>query len=194
MPQSIHILGLEATHLAHLEPCRRCQHALGLARRRRAAPGQAMRGHEPPDRRVGWHRAQFRPRLGQGDQIVMMQLYAPAFVSPVLLQQRLAQRRRHRCLRTGIAAPLAEQHADRILLLVTGTVEPPFKRGDAEADRLAGARVAPFARRQLLQSRAQRALRRRCRQQRTDNREAQPRPTLMHPRSVSLRHVSPQKP
>ena len=36
-------------------------------------------------------------------------------------------------------------------------------------------------------------LRRRRRQKRTDNREAQPRPTLMHPRSASLRHVRPPK-
>ena len=191
MPQSVDILGLEATHLARLEPHRRCQRALGPARRRGTAPGQAMRGHEPPDRRVGGHRAQFRPRLGQGDQIVVMQLDTPAFVSPVLLQQRPAQRRRHRCLRTGIAAPLATQHADRIMALVAGAVEPALQRGDAKADRRAGARVAPFARRQLPQSRVQRALRRRRGQQLADHREAQPRPALMHPRSVSLRHLTP---
>ena len=89
--------------------------------------------------------------------------------------------------------PLAAQHADRIMPLVAGAVEPSLERGDAEADRRAGARVAPFARGQLLQSRAQRALRRRRRQKRADNREAQPRPTLMHPRSASFRHARPPK-
>ena len=69
-----------------------------------------------------------------------MQLRTPAFVGAVLRQQRLAQRRGHRCLRAGIAAPLAAQHADRIMLFVAGAVEPSLKRGDAEADRRAGAR------------------------------------------------------
>ena len=82
---------------------------------------------------------------------------------------------------------------DRIMPFVAGSVEPSFQSGNAEADRRAGARVTPFACGQLLQSRAQRALRRRRRQKRADNREAQPRPTLMHPRSVSLRHARPPK-
>ena len=131
--------------------------------------------------------------LGQGDQIVAMQLRTPAFVSAVLLQQRLAQRQGHRRLRAGITPPLAAQHAHWIMPFVTGAVEPSLERGDAEADRRAGAGVTPFAGRQLLQRRAQRALRRRRCQKRTDNREPQPRPTLMHPRSVSLRHARPSE-
>ena len=56
MPKSVHILSLEATHLARLKP--RCgrQRPFGLARRRGTAPGQAVGGEEPPNRRVGWHR------------------------------------------------------------------------------------------------------------------------------------------
>ena len=80
-----------------------------------------------------------------------MQLRTPAFVGAVLLQHRLAQRQGHRCLRAGIAPPLAAQYGDRIMLLVAGAVKPAFQGGNTEADRRAGARVAPFARRQLLQ-------------------------------------------
>ena len=152
VPKSVHILGLVATHLARLKPGRGRQRAVGLARRHGAAPGQAAGGQEPPDRRVGWHRPQLRPGLGQGDQIVVMQLGTPAFVGVILRQQRLAQRRGHRCLLAGILPPLAAQHADRIMLLVAGAVEPSFQGGNTEADRRAGARVAPFARGQLLQA------------------------------------------
>ena len=45
----------------------------------------------------------------------------------------------------------------------------------------------------LLRVRAQRALRRRRRQKLPDHRKAQLRPSLMHPRSVSLRHACPPK-
>ena len=122
-----------------------------------------------------------------------MQLRTPAFVGAVLLQQRLAQRHGHRYLRAGIAPSLAAQHAHRIMPFVTGAVEPSLERGDAEADRRAGARVTPFARRQLLQGRAQRTLRRRRGEKRADNREAQSCPMLVHPRSVSLRHARPSE-
>jgi hypothetical protein len=47
-------------------------------------------------------------------------------VGVILRQQRLAQRLGHRCLLTGIAAPLAAQHADRVMLFVPGTVQPSF--------------------------------------------------------------------
>jgi hypothetical protein len=39
-------------------------------------------------------------------------------------QQGLAQRWGHRCLRAGILAPLAAQHADRIMLLVPAAIVP----------------------------------------------------------------------
>ena len=54
----------------------------------------------------------------------MMQLGTPAFVGVILRQQGLAQLRAHRCLLAGVLAPLAAQHADRIMLFVAGTVEP----------------------------------------------------------------------
>ena len=150
VPQTVHVLGLVAAHLARIEPGRGGQRAGGLARRHRTTPGQAVGGQEPPDRRVGWHRPQLGPGLGQGDQIVVMQLRTPAFVGVILGQQGLAQRRGHRRLLTGVLAPLAAQHAHRVMPLIAGTVEPSLQRGDAEADRRAGARVPPFAGRQLL--------------------------------------------
>ena len=78
-----------------------------------------------------------------------MELGTPASVGVILGQQGLAQRRGHRRLLAGILAALAAQHADRIMLLIASAVEPSLECGDAEADRFAGARVTPFARRQL---------------------------------------------
>ena len=66
-----------------------------------------MRGQEPPHRRVGRHWPQLGPGLGQGDQIVVVQLGTPAFMSVILHQQGLAQRRGHRDLLAGVLASLA---------------------------------------------------------------------------------------
>src|SRR5664279_371573 len=45
MPESVHILGFVAAHLARLEPCRRRQRAFGLARRHRATFGPVSYTH-----------------------------------------------------------------------------------------------------------------------------------------------------
>src|ERR1700693_1611956 len=118
-----------------------------------------------------------------------MELSTPTFMSGILGQQGLTQRWGYRRLLAGVLTTLAAQHADRVMPFVPAPVEPSLDRGDAEADRSAGARMAPFACRQLLQGRAQRALGRRRGQQLANEREAQPRPAFMHPRSDSLRHV-----
>lgn len=147
MPGSVHIPGFVAADLARIEPGRGSQRAGGLARRHRATPGQAMGGQEPPHRGVGGHRPQLGPALGQGHQIVMMQLRTPTPVGLVLSPQGLAQRGGHRRLLAGILATLAPQHTHRIMAFIAGAIEPSFERGDAEANRRPGARMLPFARR-----------------------------------------------
>jgi hypothetical protein len=82
----------------------------------------------------------------------------------VLGEQRLAQGLAHRRLSASVAAALAAQDADRVLPLAQRPVIPPLDGRDAEADRVAAHRVAPVARRQRLERRAQGALLRRRRQ------------------------------
>ena len=193
MPEPARILRFIATHFTCLEPRRRRQRAFGLTRRHQSPLGQAVRGQESPNRRVGRHRAQLGAGLGQGNQILVMQvalqlLWALYWASSAWRSDGVID----------VCSPASPRRLRRSTL--TGSccsfltaIEPSLQRGDAEADRRAGARVTPFAGRQLLQSRAQRALRRRRRQKRTDNREAQSRPTLMHPRSASFRHARPPR-
>src|SRR3954447_26816657 len=100
-----------------------------------------------------------------------MELSTPTFMSGILGPQGLTQRWGHRGLLAGILPPLAAQHADRVMPFIPAPVEPSLDRGDAEADRSTGARMAPFACRQLLQGRAQRALGRRRGQQLANDRE-----------------------
>src|ERR1700734_3552474 len=78
VPGAVRIFGLVAAHLARFEPGGGGQRAFGLTRRYRVTFGQATRRQEPPDRCVGWHGAQLGPGLGQGGQIVMMELRTPA--------------------------------------------------------------------------------------------------------------------
>ena len=91
MPQAVDVLGLVAAHLALVEPRRGRQRAVGLPRGARAALVQAMRSQEPKDRRVGRHGPKLAPGLGQGDQIVVMELGTPALMGGILGEQRLAQ-------------------------------------------------------------------------------------------------------
>ena len=91
-------------------------------------PGQAVRCQEPPDRRVGRHRPQLGAGLGQGDQVVVMQLGTPAFVGGILRPQGLAQCWGHRRLLAGILAPLASQHTDRVMLLIPAAIVPVMRR------------------------------------------------------------------
>ena len=91
MPESARIRGFIATHFTRLEPRRRRQRAFGLTRRHRPPFGQAVRGQESPNCRVGRRRAQLGPGLGQGNQIRVMQPGTPAFMSVILSQQCLAQ-------------------------------------------------------------------------------------------------------
>jgi len=78
-----------------------------------------------------------------------MELGAPALVRGVLRQHGLAQSRAHRGLPAGVGAHLTPQDADRIVPLLARPIVPALDGGDAEADRLAGDRMAPLPRRKL---------------------------------------------
>ena len=117
--------------------------------------------------------------LAERDQIVVVEPGAPTLVRGVLRQHGLAQRVAHRGLPPGVGAPLAAQLADRIGPLLQGTVIPALDGGKAKAHRLAGAGMAPLARRKGRDLGAQLALGRRRRQQLSDDGEAQMRPSLV---------------
>ena len=172
VPESADILGFVAAHLAIGQPGLGHQRPSGLARRERAPLLQAMGAEKAPHRRIGRHWRQLGPRPGQRHQVVVMELDAPALVGGVLGQQGLAQRLAHRRLLAGILAPLAAQHADRVMAFAECPVVPSLDGGDAEADRRPGRRVAPVPCRQCFKRDAQGALLRRRRQQLADHRKA----------------------
>ena len=74
---------------------------------------------------IGRHRPQAGLRLGQGDQIVVVQLDAPALVGGVLREHGAPQPPRSiGRLLAGVGAQLAAKHADRIVPLAQGAVVP----------------------------------------------------------------------
>jgi len=87
----------------------------------------------------------------------------------ILRDQSLAQRRGHRCLCAGILSTPASQHIHQVILLTAAFMEPPLDRGETKTNRRPTDGEAPFAAGQVLQRGPQRALGRRCCEQRTDN-------------------------
>src|ERR1700693_1806476 len=75
-----------------------------------------------------------------------MKLDGPALVGSVLCQQGLAHRVAHRGLLPGVRTHLAAQDADRIVSFLDGAIEASLDGGDAETDRLTGARGTPLPR------------------------------------------------
>jgi hypothetical protein len=112
-------------------------------------------------------------RVGERDEVVVMQLDAPALVRGVLREHGLAHRVAHRELLSGIGAHLAAEHADRIGSLLERAIVPALDRGEAEADGLAGGGMLPRALGQSTKRGLQLALGRRCGQQLPDDGEAQ---------------------
>ena len=189
MPQAVNILGLVAAHLT-IEQAR--LGAFGAFSPARCEPStlvETMSLEEAAQCRVGRQRHQLGLLLGQCEQVVMMKLGAPALVCRILRQHGLAHGGAHRDLLAGVAAPLAPEHADRILPLLAGAVIPALECRDAEAGRLAADRMAPCARGELVELRTQFALARRRRQQLAHHRKAEVRPPLVDPRPSALHHA-----
>src|SRR5713101_4379737 len=189
MENTAHVLGFKAAHLAIIEPRLGALGSFGPPRRQAPPLLKPMRLEKAAQRGIRRHRPQLGPVLAERDQIVVMKLDGPTLVGGVLRQQGLTHRVAHRRLLSGVRTHLAAQDADRIVPFLDGAIEPSLDGGDAETDRLTGARVTPLPRGKLLNLAAQRALCGRCRQQLADHRKAQPCPALVDPRTLSLRHA-----
>jgi hypothetical protein len=141
---------------------------------------------EPPQRRVGRHRLEIGLGLGKRDEIVVVQLRAPAFVRGILSQDRLAHGAAHRRLLAGVSAQFAPENPNRIPLLPQGAVIPALESGKAEENRLPGRRVAPGALRQGGNGAGELTLGRGCSQQLPNDGKAKARPPFVHSSSFRL--------
>jgi hypothetical protein len=191
VPQAVDVLGLVAAHLALDDAGLGTFGAVGGARRETPPLVETVGTHEAPQRGIRRHRLQIGARQGEGDEVVVVELHAPAPVRGVLGEQLTANSVADCVLLAGIGAQLAAQRADRIGALAQCAVVPALYGREAEADGLAGARMLPRAGSQLLDRAAQLALAgRRC-QQLADDGEAQVRPSLVH--TCLSRHSSPSR-
>src|SRR5262252_339814 len=192
VPKRIHILGLVASDLAVGDAGLGLLGAAGCARGETPALVETVGTHEAAQRRIGRHRLEIRLRLGQRDEIVVMQLDAPALVGGVLREHRAADGIADRVLLPSIAAHLAPEHADRIDALSDRTVIPALDSGEAESHGLARRRMLPRSLCQIGDCRPQLALLRRRRQQPADDGKAQVGPllvnTLMTLATSAVRH------
>ena len=137
VPQAVDVLGLVAAHLAIGDAGLGALGAVGSARCQTPPLGEAVGAHEPAQRGVGRHRLELGPRLGQRDEIVVMELDAPALVRGVLREDGLAHRIADRNLLSGIGTQLAAEHADRIgaLLARPGSTIARWSRSRTGPDR-----------------------------------------------------------
>ena len=174
VPQGMAARDFVAQHLARLD--RRT--GLALMPLAPALPHQPASAHRPGQRRVRRHRAERGVGVDPRRQVLVVELRRPRRMRPVLLAQRLDQRRRHRARAPGIGARAPLERAHRVVVLSPRLVVPALDGGGREAHRPRTARVIPLALGQPLQLRAQLPLRRRRGQKRPHHREAQPRPPL----------------
>ena len=186
MPQAVDILGLVAADLALDNACLGTLCPFGSARAQAPALVETIGAHEATQGRIGRHRLEVWPRLGQRDEVVMVELDAPALMCGVLRDDDATHGRADGVLLPGVGAQLAAQHADRIGALVERAVVPALDGREAEADRLARGRMPPGAGRQRFDRGLQLALVGRRGQQLADDGEAQVRPPLMNPSSPCL--------
>src|SRR4249919_1425518 len=192
VPKRIHILGLVASDLAVGYAGLGLLGAAGCARGETPALVETVGTHEAAQRRIGRHRLEIGLRLGQRDEIVVMQLDAPALVGGILREHRAADGVADRVLLPSIAAHLAPEHADRIGALSDRTVIPALDSGEAESHGLARRWMLPRPLCQIGDCRPQLALLRRRRQQPADDSKAQVGPllvnTLMTLATSAVRH------
>ena len=111
----------------------------------------------------------------------------------ILRRQRIDNGGRQYALLTQIGAYAGLECRHRIEVGAPCRIKPTLQGRQAEADRQAGGRVLPCLTGQFQQGRVQLARFRWCRQQVTDDREAQPRPAITIKRIVSNCHVSSQR-
>ena len=124
VPQAIDVLGLVAADLA-LDEAR-----LGALGSFRLAGGEAptlveaIGSHEAAQRGIGRHGPEAGLRLGQSDEIVVVELDGPALVGGVLRKDGAPNRLADGSLLTGVGAQLAAKNGHRIGALAQGAVVP----------------------------------------------------------------------
>jgi hypothetical protein len=179
VPQTVDVLSLVAAHLAIGDAGLGALGTLGSARCHTPPLGEAIGAHEPAQRGVGRHGLKLRPRFGQRDEVVVMELDTPALMRSVLREDDLAHGIADRNLLSGIGAQLAAEYADRIGALLARPVVPSLDGREAELDRIAGGRMLPCAGGERRDRGLQLALGGQRRQQLADHRKAQMRPPLV---------------
>ena len=98
VPETVHVFGLVAAHLAVEQARLGAPGAFGAAGRERPPFVEAVRPEEAAQGGVGRRRRKLGLLLGQREEVVVMKLGAPALVRSVLRQHSLAQSRAHRRL------------------------------------------------------------------------------------------------
>jgi hypothetical protein len=117
MDKASDVLGLVASHFAIEEPGLGSLRASGPARREAPPLAKAVGFEETAQGGIGGYGLEIGAALGQRDEVVVMQLYAPAFVCGVLGEDYLTHYVAHCRLLAGIGAQLAPQHTDGIVAL-----------------------------------------------------------------------------
>jgi hypothetical protein len=110
MEKATHILGLVTPDLAIEEPGLGTVGACGLTGREAPSFAQAVGFEEAAQGGVGGHGIEIGAALGKDNEIVVVQLDAPALVRGVLGKDGLPESTAHRPLLAGIGAQLAPQH------------------------------------------------------------------------------------
>jgi len=173
VPQAVDIRGLVAAHLTIGDAGLGALGAVGSTRCHAPPLGEAIGAHEPAQRGVGRHRLELGRRFGQCDEVVVMELDAPALMRSVLREDGLAHGIADRNLPSGVGAQLAAEHADRIGAFPARPVIPSLDGREAEPDRIAGGRMLPRAGGERHNCGLQLALGGRRRQQLADHGKAQ---------------------
>src|SRR5579864_8304401 len=81
VPQAVDVLGLVAADLAIGDAALGSLGTLGTARRQPAPLVEAFGAHEAAQRGIGRNGPQLRPALGECNDVVVVELHAPALVS-----------------------------------------------------------------------------------------------------------------
>lgn len=84
VPQPVDVLGLVAAHLALDDACFGALGPFRPARGEATALVEAVGAHEAEQRRIGRHRLKIGLCVGERDQVVVVELDAPALVAGVL--------------------------------------------------------------------------------------------------------------
>ncbi len=187
VPEAVHVRDLVRACLARLE--RLAIRALAVTTL--AGAQKALALHESAHRRVAGHRPEARVFAGERDEVVVMQLEAPARVVAVLARDRLDERGAQAWVRAGVRGHLAREHSQGI---VGGASDvPPALEGlEREADRLARGGVPPRALGELRDARFELAVVGGGRQEGTEDLKTQTCPSHARAgRAVVVGHGSP---